>query len=215
MNLKHAPSLYSYLDANEGHHHTYIKPILSSVLSKHGVRTIFDLGCGNGSLANYLSSNYQVVGVDNSETGIAEARRSYPHVRLELASVYDDLAARFGQFDAVASIEVVEHLFDPRLYARRMFSLTRPGGIAIVSTPYHGYWKNLALAITGKMDAHFTALWDGGHIKFWSVRTLTQLLLEAGFMDVSFHYVGRVPALAKSMVAVATRSRSLDPERAA
>jgi 2-polyprenyl-6-hydroxyphenyl methylase/3-demethylubiquinone-9 3-methyltransferase len=79
------------------------------------------------------------------------------------------------------------------------------GGTAILSTPYHGYWKNLAMALTGKMDAHFTALWDHGHIKFWSVRTLTLLLEEAGFRDIHFERVGRIPPLAKAMIAVARR----------
>jgi len=79
------------------------------------------------------------------------------------------------------------------------------GGTAIVSTPYHGYWKNLALAVTGRMDAHFTALWDHGHIKFWSIATLGELLREAGFVDIRFERLGRVPALAKSMIAVAKR----------
>ncbi|MFN3682011.1 MAG: hypothetical protein ACK4VP_08235, partial [Nitrospira sp.] len=79
------------------------------------------------------------------------------------------------------------------------------GGVAIVSTPYHGYWKNLALALSGKMDAHFTALWDHGHIKFWSIRTLRQLLQEAGFSEIRFLRVGRIPPLAKSMIAVAYR----------
>ncbi|HSQ49736.1 MAG TPA: hypothetical protein VLL94_00560, partial [Nitrospiraceae bacterium] len=75
----------------------------------------------------------------------------------------------------------------------------------IVSTPYHGYWKNLAMALTGRLDHHFTALWDHGHIKFWSMATLRQLLLEAGFRSITFRRVGRVPALAKSMIAVATK----------
>lgn len=77
--------------------------------------------------------------------------------------------------------------------------------MAILSTPYHGYWKNLTLAIFGKMDAHFTALWDHGHIKFWSMRTLTILLEEAGFRDIQFERVGRIPPLAKAMIAVARK----------
>ena len=55
------------------------------------------------------------------------------------------------------------------------------------------------------MDAHFTALWDYGHIKFWSIATLTRLLAEAGFVDIRFQRVGRIPALAKSMIAIARR----------
>ena len=81
------------------------------------------------------------------------------------------------------------------------YDLLEPGGTLILSTPFHGYWKNLALALSGKMDAHFTALWDGGHIKFWSERTLRSLLHEAGFVEVGFSRVGRIRPLAKSMVA--------------
>lgn len=57
------------------------------------------------------------------------------------------------------------------------------------------------------MDAHLTALWDHGHIKFWSMRTLAILLEEAGFCDIRFERVGRIPALAKSMIAVARKPR--------
>jgi len=61
------------------------------------------------------------------------------------------------------------------------------------------------MALSGKMDAHFTALWDHGHIKFWSIRTLSILLEEVGFRDLQFERVGRIPPLAKSMIAVAQR----------
>lgn len=107
--------------------------------------------------------------------------------------------------DAVVSLEVVEHLYDPRCDARRMFDLVRPGGVIILSTPYQGYLKNVALPLTGRMDDHFTALWDGGNIKFWSVKTLTTLLVEAGFTNFSFQFAGRFPALAKSMIVTARR----------
>jgi hypothetical protein len=76
--------------------------------------------------------------------------------------------------------------------------------------PYHGYWKNLALALTGQMDAHFTALWDHGHIKFWSIRTITQLLTEAGFRIIQIQRIGRISPLAKTMMIVV--QRRLDEE---
>lgn len=46
---------------------------------------------------------------------------------------------------------------------------------------------------------------DHGHIKFWSKSTLSTLLLDAGFDNVHFEYVGRISVLAKSMIAVAQR----------
>jgi 2-polyprenyl-6-hydroxyphenyl methylase/3-demethylubiquinone-9 3-methyltransferase len=105
----------------------------------------------------------------------------------------------------VISLEVIEHVYDPRSFVRAILSCVQPGGVAILSTPYHGYLKNLALALSGRMDRHFTALWDHGHIKFWSIATLDVLLREVGFRSVSFLRVGRIPWFAKSMIAVARR----------
>jgi 2-polyprenyl-6-hydroxyphenyl methylase/3-demethylubiquinone-9 3-methyltransferase len=65
--------------------------------------------------------------------------------------------------------------------------------------------KNLALSIANKWDFHHTPLWHGGHIKFWSRKTLSQLLTEGGFEVVGFHGVGRLPLLWKSMVIVARK----------
>lgn len=167
---------------------------------------VFDLGCGNGSIAAAIHARgFQVTGVDPSRDGIAHANEAYPELRLETGSAYDPLAVKYGRFPVVTSLEVVEHVYAPRDYAHTLFSLVEPGGSAIVSTPFHGYWKNLTLSLTGKMDAHFTALWDHGHIKFWSERTLTTLLQEAGFADIAFRRVGRVPPLAKSMIAIARK----------
>ncbi len=43
------------------------------------------------------------------------------------------------------------------------------------------------------------------HVKHRSRRTLGDLLSEAESVDISFAHVGRVPALAKSMILVARR----------
>lgn len=164
---------------------------------------VFDLGCGNGTIAGLLHERgLDVTGVDPSPSGIDLARLRHPYARLEVGSAYDDLSSQYGRFPVVVSLEVVEHVFDPRHYARTLFDLLEPGGVAIVSTPYHGYLKNVALALFGKLESHFTVLWDGGHIKFFSIRTLGLLLKEAGFTDPRFVRVGRVPALAKTMVAI-------------
>ena len=96
-------------------------------------------------------------------------------------------------------------MFYPRQYARAIYDLTAPGGYAVISTPYHSYLKNLALALSGKMDSHFTALCEYGHIKFWSMKTLSALFAEPGFQQIRFRRVGRIPPLAKSMIAIARR----------
>lgn len=95
--------------------------------------------------------------------------------------------------------------YAPEDYARTLFNIVETGGTAIVSTPCHGYLKNLALAPSGKMDRHFTALWGNGQSKFWSNTTLDILLTEASFQKAIFHRVGRIQAMANSMSTVAEK----------
>lgn len=201
---------YRYHGAEHGHAHAYLLPTVREELGKigNGSRRLFDLGCGNGSIAAHLATQgWETTGVDPSAEGIEQANKAFPDLRLETGSAYDDLAGRYGRFPVVISLEVVEHVYAPRHFARTVFDLLEPGGRAIISTPYHGYLKNLALAVTGRMDRHFTALWDHGHIKFWSIATLTTLLTEAGFDTIQFKRVGRIAPLAKSVIAVANKAR--------
>ncbi|MEM9474845.1 MAG: class I SAM-dependent methyltransferase [Pseudomonadota bacterium] len=200
---------YQYESADLNASHGYLLPAIKKELGRLDRRRdkrLFDLGCGNGSVCAALSRDgWKISGVDPSADGIALARVRYPHLQLELGSCYDNLAQRFGSFPIVISLEVVEHVYAPRDYASTISSLLEPGGTALISTPYHGYLKNVALAVSGKMDEHFTALWDHGHIKFWSFSTLSELLNEAGLVDIRFLRVGRIPPLAKSMIAVARK----------
>ncbi len=210
MNDLSSLSGYQYTDAAHNHAHDYLLPTVLQQLDDldraGGERRLFELGCGNGSVAHTLTQRgWDVIGVDSSSDGIRYANRHYPALKLYAGSAYDDLVKRYGRFPVVLSLEVVEHVYFPRQYAATLFSLLQNGGVALLSTPYHGYWKNLTIALIGKMDAHFTALWEHGHIKFWSINTLTILLKEAGFCNICFERVGRIPPLAKSMIAIAQR----------
>jgi 2-polyprenyl-3-methyl-5-hydroxy-6-metoxy-1,4-benzoquinol methylase len=196
---------YSYHATAAAHTASYLLPEVERLLVEHDARRIFEIGCGNGANARSLSARYSIVGVEPSATGVAIAEKQSTNVRIETGSGYDDLKSRFGMFDTVLSLEVIEHLYDPRLFLKRAWDLLEPNGTLILSTPYHGYLKNLALALTGKMDAHFTSLWDGGHIKFFSERTISALLQEQGFRPCAIRKCGRVPALAKSMIVVSKK----------
>jgi SAM-dependent methyltransferase len=206
----HLSSDYNWPTAAPNHSHDYLLPAVLKALGgidwRGGPRRVFEVGSGNGSMANELQGRgYDMTGVEPSEPGMAQARRAYPTLALHQGSTDDDLPARFGTFPAVVSVEVVEHVYAPRVYAACVYRLLEPGGTAILTTPYHGYWKNLAIALTDKTDVHLNPLWDNGHIKFWSMKTLTTLLKEVGFRSIRYERVGRVPALAKSMVAIALK----------
>jgi 2-polyprenyl-3-methyl-5-hydroxy-6-metoxy-1,4-benzoquinol methylase len=180
-----------------------VRRILADGVACGHAKRVFDLGCGNGAIASALAAEgWEVAGVDPSREGVAYARAS--GLDLRVGSAYDDLATTFGRWPFVLCLEVVEHVYFPHRLARALLELCEPRALAIVSTPYHGYWKNLALSVVpGAWDRHHHPLSDHGYIKFWSIETLGTLLLQAGFKAARFHRLGRIPTLAKSMIAVA------------
>ncbi len=206
---------YSYRDSDPTWANAYLWPVIQNIIREEkilrdgssDVPRAFDLGCGNGATVNMLSHlGFDGVGIDPSESGIMHAREAFPHCQFELASAYDELSGKFGTFPLVVSLEVIEHCYKPHAFMDTFNSLIQPGGVGIISTPYHGYLKNIALALTNKWDNHLSPLWEGGHIKFFSIKTLGQLLEEAGFEDIRFLRVGRIPMFAKSMIAVVRKS---------
>lgn len=182
--------------------HDYILPALVQMLHRSGATDVLDLGCGNGALTHALAAEaFTVTGTDSSATGIRIARQSYPSVDFLLSDVDTPLPDELRHsFDAVVAIEVIEHLLLPRNLFQRAREALRPGGTLIVSTPYHGYLKNLALALSNKFDSHWHPLRDYGHVKFFSQATLSQLFDEQGFDVRTIRRLGRIPPLAKSML---------------
>ena len=204
-----------HVDPDPPHQPMYLKLVLRWLQSDPSIRRILDAGCGDGNFAASLAeAGYSVCGIDMSDSGIqiATERRVGS---FQKASIYDSLTAPFPDveaFDAIVSVEVIEHLYSPRVFVRRTFEALRPGGLLIVTTPYWGYLKNVALALTNRMDSSLSALWDGGHIKHWSRNTLSTLMTEQSFDVIGFDGAGRrVPYLWSGMVMVARKPAM--PER--
>jgi 2-polyprenyl-3-methyl-5-hydroxy-6-metoxy-1,4-benzoquinol methylase len=136
------------------------------------------------------------------------ARCAYPLIKFYNFGLEDDpnkILQLEGKFDICISTEVVEHLYFPRMLPIFAKAVLNDNGFFIISTPYHGYLKNLLLSIFGYWDKHLDPLWDGGHIKIWSKKTLTILLQQNGFRVIKFYGAGRFPFLWKSIIVVSER----------
>ena len=200
---------YGWKDAQSACSGDYLAREVLSLLKGLRSTRVLDLGAGNGHLCGELkAAGFDAVGVEYDGNGVNIARKAHPSVPFYNFGVQDDpklLLEKEAPFDTVVSTEVIEHLFSPHLLPAYARSLLQPKGYLVVSTPYHGYLKNLAIALAGKWDQHHTALWHGGHIKFWSRGTLARLLEDAGFEVLAFRGAGRLPFLWKSMILVARR----------
>jgi 2-polyprenyl-3-methyl-5-hydroxy-6-metoxy-1,4-benzoquinol methylase len=199
---------YAYSDfsvPDPPHQPMYLENIVKMLRKNGAGLRVLDAGCGDGNFTQSLSeAGFEMYGIDLSEGGISLAMRRYPACHFAKWSVYDEYQGAFPEvpsFDAIVCVEVIEHLYSPRVLVQRAKEALSPGGLVIVTTPYWGYLKNILLAVTNRLDRSLTALWDGGHIKHWSYRTLRQLFEEQQFEFVQFVGSGRpIPFLWNSMV---------------
>jgi SAM-dependent methyltransferase len=96
---------------------------------------VLEVGSGEGYGTALLGRVARsVVGVDYDALAVAHARRRYPgpqFVRANLAA----LPVRSAAFDLVATLQVIEHVWNHREFVTECHRALRPGGLLLVTTP--------------------------------------------------------------------------------
>jgi 2-polyprenyl-6-hydroxyphenyl methylase / 3-demethylubiquinone-9 3-methyltransferase len=134
-------TVHAFNSARVGHIAARLPVLLgrdpSGPLPLSGLR-IVDVGCGAGLVAEPLSRlGADVLGIDAAERNVKVATR---HAEMSGASVRyrhalpEDCIEETGAFDAVVSLEVVEHVADLPAFLRALACLVAPGGVLVVGT---------------------------------------------------------------------------------
>jgi 2-polyprenyl-3-methyl-5-hydroxy-6-metoxy-1,4-benzoquinol methylase len=183
-----------------------------SIIDKQtNIKNICDLGCGNGYLAILLAERgYNVTGIDASQSGIKVAKKyckTKNNIKFTCADIRNISIDKIDtKFDLVVSIDVLEHLYRPADLIDASIKLLKTDGHILLATPYHGYIKNLFICLLNRWDSHHAVHWDGGHIKFFSVKTMQELLSKYELKNIKFYFHGRAPLLWKNMFCLARKN---------
>lgn len=99
---------------------------------------ILDVGCGGGLICEPLTRlGARVTGIDASDRNISTAQNHAERGGLDIAyraTTAEALLAEGARFDAVLSLEVVEHVADVAAFLDSCCRLTRPGGALVLAT---------------------------------------------------------------------------------
>ncbi|MFI5350495.1 MAG: methyltransferase domain-containing protein [Elusimicrobiota bacterium] len=109
-------------------------------LASGPTRDTLDLGCGAGNLLELLQGGGRLVGVDLSETMLAQARLRLigrPEVEFVKASA-ETLPFSDGIFGRVVCSEVLEHVLDPVKVIVEIRRVCRPGARVVFTVPNEG-----------------------------------------------------------------------------
>lgn len=149
------------------------------------VRTMLDVGCGNGWLLEGLRGRYRLgVGVDQALEGLRHVKAP------STAGLCAALPFRDRSFDLLLCAELVEHLEDAALASalREMARVTRR--YLLVTTPYQ---ENLALGMSFcprcRRPFHSSL-----HVRSFTESGLRETVERAGFRSIWIRRAGKSPA---------------------
>jgi SAM-dependent methyltransferase len=98
-------------------------------------RTVLEVGCGEGyGTARLASTARTVLGVDYDALTIAHARATYPQVHFVRANLAA-LPVPGRSFDMLATLQVIEHVWNHPEFVGECLRALRPGGTLLVTTP--------------------------------------------------------------------------------
>ena len=154
-----------------------VKALVAS--SRKHTATIFELGCGNGSMLSSLArENYNVYGIDTSEMLIAQAKESLlPFAKtshVQRGDVLDYLPP--VKFDVIVMDHVDEHLIPdetPDIFAKCYEMLAQEGYLVI--TPHR-------CSESDDANEYFSSF--ASRADEWHLRDMNEYLVDAGFQDV-------------------------------
>ena len=114
---------------------------LHQVISTHipkSAKLILDVGCGNGWAAkSLLAKGKTVVSMDialKNPLKVLSQNPSENHAAIVADAYY--LPFKKSCFDAIIASEIMEHVYDPKLFITKLLEVLKPGGKLIITTPH-------------------------------------------------------------------------------
>lgn len=157
-------------------------------LFKHS-EYILDVGCGDGTVLDFLQKKLSVkgVGIDISENAVKLAKAKGLNVAVYNSE--EKFPFKNNTFDAVFWGDNMEHLFDPQSCAKEIKRVLKKNGRLILSCPNMGYWRyRIHYLIKGCLpDTEWTGLppWQWAHIRFFNIKIIKDFLKSCGFEKIN------------------------------
>ncbi|HEY7519592.1 MAG TPA: class I SAM-dependent methyltransferase [Methylomirabilota bacterium] len=152
--------------------------ILAWLADGHG-RRLLDVGAADGLLSRHLTERgWKVTGIE-ADPAMAAAGAAHCEQML-VADLNRGVPALDGLFDTIVCADVLEHLADPAAVLPALLTALAPGGDVVISVPNVAHlWMRLSL-LAGCFQYADRGILDRTHLRFFTRRTLDELLDGAG-----------------------------------
>lgn len=158
----------------------------------HG-QSVLDVGCGSGHLLYQLRGRFkELFGLEYSGHRLEQATvnlAGLPFTPLQgSAEAMTGIAS--NSIECVVSADTIEHVPDVYLAAAELSRVLKPGGLLIINTPNIAFAKKRVLLMLGRFPSTSQpneglgsdVLFDGGHLHYFTFRSLALVLQRAGLV---------------------------------
>lgn len=150
-------------------------------------KRVLDAGCGEGyGTAMLAETAAEATGVDLDAAVVGRARARYPAARFEPADLRA-LPFPDGSFEAVVSLQVIEHLPSPQEFIRGCARVLSPGGVLVLSTP-----NRLTFSPDGPRNPFHTFEFSPSELRATVARQLPAIEMLGTFHGGSIRMLERV-----------------------
>lgn len=156
--------------------------------------SVLELGPGPGAMTQVLRARGQAVTVVENDPAALQALQP-----LGVELVEADLDGRVWldalegrRFDTILACDVLEHLRQPEQVLKALAGLLQPMGSVIISLPNIAYAGVAAALRAGMFDYADKGLLDRTHLRFFTRRSIEQLLMDCGWVPIAWE-ANRVP----------------------
>jgi SAM-dependent methyltransferase len=172
------------------------RTVVTLLAEREASGVLLDVGCGTGNLRRAVGARFvRYLGADvvRYEDFPAEGEFFRIDTRTGRVPMADGMA------DVVAAVETIEHVENPRAFARELTRLSRPGGWVVLSTPNQlSLLSKLTLLALNEFNAFRSSSYPA-HLTALLEVDLRRIAAECGWTDVAVRYTGagRVPGSAR------------------
>jgi 2-polyprenyl-3-methyl-5-hydroxy-6-metoxy-1,4-benzoquinol methylase len=139
---------------------------------------LFEVGCAYGYFLDVArEAGYDTVGLEICKDAVASCQSRGLNVHAGI--VTPKFLEAHGPFDAVAMLDVIEHLPEPAETIAALSESLKPGGLMAITT---GNWSSLLSSVT---RSRWRLMTPPQHLYFYSRSTLSKLLANHGLKVVS------------------------------
>ncbi|MGH7152346.1 MAG: methyltransferase domain-containing protein [Acetobacteraceae bacterium] len=181
-------------------------------------RIVLDVGCGTGALgAAYrrLNPRARLLGIDKDAEVAAVAGGRLDEVAVVDVEV-DPLPFRpSAGIDCIVYGDILEHLGDPWTVLRRHAEALSDDGTVVICIPNVEHWSFVARLLRGDWDYEPSGLLDETHLRWFSLDSMRQVLVDTGLALCDVHPRVFHPERAQAFVTAVSpslRAMGVDPQ---